>query len=162
MHRLLGLSDSIVNCWNEDLRFHFNFHSHYEYLHNKLLCLYEIDTDLLVYRTSVSSQNMWIQPNTNKMHVNGFIVRIYDAPHDYYSNLHDHDFTTDASLLFEKKFPMKKAMKLVNQTMTKILNMLLRIILEADNLRMIVLIIFIMNWLKDILVMMTMKGISKS
>ena len=107
IYRLLGLSDKILNCWNEDLKFNFQIHQYQEYFQDKLLCLYEIDTDLLVYRTKLSD-GMWMQPNTSKQVVNGFIVRIYNAPHDYYSNLAKVDFTSDSHILFEKKFPMKK------------------------------------------------------
>ena len=107
MSRLLNISDRLVSCSIEDTKITFHFLSLYECFHEKLLCLYEIDTGLLAYRSHILTNSMWCQPHCGKDVVNGFIVKIFDAPKDYYSNLSDVNLLDNHHLLYEKTFPLK-------------------------------------------------------
>ena len=107
LHRLLGISDKIVNCSIEETKVTFHFLNFYECFHEKLLCIYEIDTGLLAYRSHIITNSMWAQPHCGKDVTNGFIVRIYDAPKEYFSNISDVNLVDNHHLLFEKAFPWK-------------------------------------------------------
>ena len=106
--RFLGISDRKIKCWIEDTKIDFDFLDSYESLVNKLICVYESDNDLLVYRTKVQAGAMWVQPHCVKRFINGLRVRIYDVPGDYFSNLSDEDLLTEHNILFEKNFYLKK------------------------------------------------------
>ena len=105
--RMLNISDRIVNCSIEETKINFHFLNLYECFHEKLLCVYEIDTGLLAYRSFILTNSMWCQPHCGKDVINGLVVKIFDAPKDYYSNLSDVNLLDNHHLLYEKTFPMK-------------------------------------------------------
>ena len=105
--RMLNISEQIVNCSIDETKVTFHFTKFYDCFHEKLLCIYEIDTGLLAYRSHIITQSMWAMPHCGKDVTNGFIVRIYDAPKNYFSNINDENLVDNHHLLFEKKFPWK-------------------------------------------------------
>ncbi len=107
IHRMLNISDRLVNCSLEETKITFHFLNLYECFHEKLLCVYEIDTGLLTYRSHILTNSMWCQPHCGKDVTNGFIVKIFDAPKNYYSNLNDVNLLDNHHLLYEKSFPWK-------------------------------------------------------
>ena len=113
MSRMLNISDRIVNCSiggenpGEETRITFHFLDLYPIFHEKLLCVYEIDTGLLAYRSHILTNSMWCQPHCGSDVTNGFIVKIFDAPKTYFSNLSDEYLLDNHHLLYEKSFPWK-------------------------------------------------------
>jgi len=107
LSRMLGLSDRLLNCSIDDTKVNFNFLNLYECFHEKLLCMYELDSDLLLYRSFIMTNAMWAQPHCGKEVLNGLTIRIFDAPKDYYSNLTDFNLVDHHHLLFEKSFTFK-------------------------------------------------------
>jgi len=105
--RMLNISDRIVNCSIDETKVTLHFTNFYECFHEKLLCIYEIDTELLAYRSHIICNSMWAQPHCGKDVTNGFIVKIYDAPKNYFSNINDENLVDDHHLLFEKTFSWK-------------------------------------------------------
>ena len=114
--RMLNISNQILHCTiggstpEEETRLTFHFLKFYDCFHEKLLCVYEIDTGLLCYRSKIISNSMWAQPHCGPDVINGLIVKIFDAPKDYFSNINDENLVDNHHLLFEKSFPLKVQM----------------------------------------------------
>ena len=107
LHRMLGISDKIVSCSMDETKVTFHFLNFYDCFHEKLLCIYELDTGLLAYRSHIITNSMWAQPHCGKDVTNGFIVKIFDAPKGYFSNISDENLIDNHHLLYEKVFPWK-------------------------------------------------------
>ncbi len=111
--RILDVTDDILHCSmggtdpEEQTRINFQFLNFYDCFHEKLLCIYEIDTELLCYRSCIMTNSMWAQPFCGADVINGLTVKIFDAPKDYFSNISDENLLDNHHLLFERSFPLK-------------------------------------------------------
>lgn len=105
--RKLKLSDNYINCFIEDeTKVNLQTGDFFPILKDKIVGLYETNSNLLMYRSKVFGPSLWMIPNTSPSLISGLSLRIYDAPHDYFSNLNEKDLITDHNILYEKTFDL--------------------------------------------------------
>jgi len=103
--RKLKLSDNYINCYiEEESKVNLLTGDFFHVLKDKIVGLYETNSNLLMYRSKVFGPSLWITPNASPSLISGLSVRIYDAPHDYFSNLEEVDLINEHNLLYEKTF----------------------------------------------------------
>jgi len=104
---LLNLPNSLIECeLDSELRtkVHYNFKEYFECLNNKVVCIYELKSNLMVYRTQIVHQAFWMQTSSNENVLNGFIVRIFDVDKNTFGNLSDENVFSQHNLLYQKVF----------------------------------------------------------
>ena len=103
LHKL-NISSDEINCdVQEDLRININFSDRaFEKLFDKLICIYDSKNDLCIMRTKVLAQHMFAHPSGHRSTFNGFTIKIFDAPHNYFSNVHQEDRINEHHLLYQQ------------------------------------------------------------
>ena len=112
-HKILNslkLENNEIHCdVEENLKININFSgSAFEHLHNKLICIYDVKNDLCIMRTNVLAQHMFAHPSGHRSQYNGFKVKIFDAPYNYFSNVNQNQLINDHNLIFEKSFNFER------------------------------------------------------
>ena len=79
-------------------------YSYFEAIKEKLVCLYDAGTDLLIYRTNVFGPSIWFMPHANAETLDGLTVRIYDVHHNEFENVTESNNLTHHNLLYEKTY----------------------------------------------------------
>jgi len=112
----LDMPDKFIKSWNNietvdagnpeypTTKITLHSYSYFESLKGKLICLYDAETDLLIYRTNVFGPSIWFMPHANAETLDGLTVRIYDVEHTKYENLIEKNSLTQHNLLYEKKY----------------------------------------------------------
>jgi len=110
--RKLNIDDGPIKCnLTEGSKISVHTGEVFSLLENKLLCLFDTKTNLLVYRTNVFGPDLWTQPNCSPDLLGGIDVRIYDAPKDYFSTLSSESLMNDHHLIYQKTFNFSNQVK---------------------------------------------------
>ena len=75
----------------------------YDVLKGKMLCVYDLNSGQLIYRTEIFTEHYWIQLNARKRFLSGLDVRIYDLESNYFSNIDDNNHLHRHNIIFNKK-----------------------------------------------------------
>ena len=87
---------------------------YFNVLKDKMLCVYDLKTDQLIYRTRISMESYWVVLNSRKQFLSGLSVRIYDLDYQYFSNISDDNLLTRHNIIFEKEFDFNNELGLKN------------------------------------------------
>ena len=87
---------------------------YFDVLKNKMLCVYDLKTDQLIYRTKISIESSWVVLNSRKQFLSGLSIRIYDLDYRYFSNISDDNLLTRHNVIFEKEFDFNNELGLKN------------------------------------------------
>jgi len=103
--RKLNITENFISCkLEDDTKISISTGDYFKCLENKLVCLFDTKTNLLVYRSKIFSPNLWVQPNCSQKILGGINLKIYDAPGDYFSSLTDGNLMDEHHILYEKTF----------------------------------------------------------
>jgi len=110
--RKLKIVDGLISCDISDgSKITISTGDNFKFLENKLLCIFDMKTGLLIYRSKIFSPVLWMQPNCSPSLLGGIHVKIYDAPGDYFSTLTDVNLIDDHHILYEKQFSFDNQLK---------------------------------------------------
>ena len=106
----LNLTNNEIHCNVEDsLKINLSFSDNaYEVLKDRLICIYDIKNDLCIMRTNVLAQHMFAHPSGHRSQYNGFTIKIFDAPHNYFSNVNQSQLINNHHLIYEKSFNFER------------------------------------------------------
>ena len=104
----LGMPDKFIKSWTEsegsNVKITLHSYSYFDALKEKMVCLYDAGSDLLIYRTNVFGPSVWFMPHANPESLDGLTVRIYDLHHTEYENLTESNSLNHHNLLYEKNY----------------------------------------------------------
>ena len=90
---------------NQDsIKLNLNCTKYFDLLKNKMLCVYDLKTDQLIYRTKISANSWWVVLNSRKKFLSGLSIKIYDIDYKYFSNLSEENLLTRHNVIFEKEY----------------------------------------------------------
>ena len=105
-----GLQDEIfkVNLEHDEssdiIKLVFDSSKNYDILKGKMLCIYDLNSGQLIYRTEIFTEHYWVQLNARKRFLSGLDIKIYDLSSNYFSNIDDKNLLNRHNVLFNKTF----------------------------------------------------------
>lgn len=110
--RKLKITEGLLSCeLSEESKISLSTGDFFKHLENKLICVFDTKTNLLIYRSNVFAPNLWIKPNCSTSLLGGLNVKIYNVSHDYFSSLSDQNLMNDHHILYEKTFDFSNDVK---------------------------------------------------
>lgn len=105
----VGLEDEIfkVNLEHDEssdiIKLVLDSSKNYDILKGKMLCVYDLNSGQLIYRTEIFTEHYWVQLNARKRFLSGLDIRIYDLESNYFSNIDDNNHLHRHNIIFSKK-----------------------------------------------------------